>query len=67
MNSGKVKFFNADKGFGFIVVDGTNEEIFVHFSGIATDGYKTLNEGQEVSFDIVNGQRGKQASNVKPL
>lgn len=67
MDSGKVKFFNAEKGFGFIIVDGTNEEIFVHYSGIATEGYKTLNEGQAVSFDIVQGQRGKQADNVRPL
>lgn len=67
MNSGKVKFFNADKGFGFITVDGSNKEIFVHFSEIKTDGYKTLNEGQAVTFDIVEGQRGAQASNVRPL
>lgn len=67
MNSGKVKFFNAEKGFGFITVDGTNQEIFVHFSQIQTDGYKTLNEGQAVTFDIVEGQRGEQASNVRPL
>ncbi|CCV64627.1 Cold shock protein CspA [Alteracholeplasma palmae J233] len=67
MNSGKVKFFNAEKGFGFITVDGSNQEIFVHFSEIKIDGYKTLNEGQAVSFDIVEGQRGAQASNVRPL
>ena len=67
MESGKVKFFNAEKGFGFITVDGTNEEIFVHFSGIASDGYRSLNEGQAVSFDIVEGQRGKQADNVRGL
>lgn len=67
MNSGKVKFFNADKGFGFITVDGTDQEIFVHFTAIQTDGFKTLNEGQAVSFDIVQGQRGEQASNVRPL
>ena len=67
METGKVKFFNAEKGFGFIIVDGSNEEIFVHFSAIVSDGYKTLNEGQAVSFDIVEGQRGKQADNVRGL
>ena len=67
MNTGKVKFFNAEKGFGFIVVDGSQKEIFVHFSQIQTDGYKTLSEDQAVSFDIVAGQRGEQANNVRPL
>ncbi len=67
MNSGKVKFFNAEKGFGFIVVDGSEKEIFVHFSEIKTEGYKTLKEGQAVQFDIVKGDRGEQASNVRPL
>ncbi|QIK56394.1 cold-shock protein [Erysipelothrix sp. HDW6A] len=67
METGKVKFFNAEKGFGFIIVDGSNEEIFVHFSAIVADGYKSLNEGQAVSFDIVEGQRGKQADNVRGL
>ena len=67
MNSGKVKFFNAEKGFGFITVDGSDKEIFVHFSQIVADGYKTLNEGQAVSFDIVEGPRGEQPNNVQPL
>ena len=67
MESGKVKFFNAENGFGFIIVDGSNEEVFVHFSAIVSEGYKTLNEGQAVSFDIVEGQRGKQADNVRGL
>lgn len=67
METGKVKFFNSEKGFGFIIVDGSNEEVFVHFSAINIDGYKSLNEGQAVSFDIVEGQRGKQAENVSPL
>lgn len=67
MNTGKVKFFNATKGFGFIIVDGSEKEVFVHFSEIKADGFKTLNEGQAVQFDIVEGERGEQASNVRPL
>ncbi|CAM3604844.1 cold-shock protein [Erysipelothrix sp. HDW6B] len=67
MESGKVKFFNAEKGFGFIIVDGSNQEIFVHFSAIAEEGYKSLNDGQAVSFDMVEGQRGMQAENVRSL
>jgi CspA family cold shock protein len=60
---GKVKWFNAEKGFGFIE---SNEggDVFVHFSAIQTDGFKTLEEGQTVEFDIVNGHRGPQAANV---
>ena len=67
MESGKVKFFNAEKGFGFIIVDGSNQEIFVHFSAIVEEGYKSLNDGQAVSFDMVEGQRGMQAENVRSL
>ncbi|CAM3554365.1 cold-shock protein [Erysipelothrix sp. HDW6B] len=67
METGKVKFFNAEKGFGFITNDTDNQDVFVHFSAIESTGYKTLNEGQAVSFDIVEGQRGPQASNVRPL
>ncbi len=67
MESGKVKFFNAEKGFGFIVVDGSNKEVFVHYTAIDTDGYRELKDGQAVSFDIVEGQRGEQAANVRPL
>ncbi|WP_428908380.1 cold-shock protein [Niallia sp. Krafla_26] len=63
MNTGKVKWFNAEKGFGFIEsTEGT--DVFVHFSAIQTDGFKTLEEGQDVSFDIVEGNRGPQAANV---
>ncbi|AVP35579.1 cold shock domain-containing protein [Staphylococcus felis] len=63
MYSGTVKWFNAEKGFGFIErQDG--DDVFVHFSAIVGDGYKTLEEGQNVDFDIVQGDRGDQASNV---
>lgn len=67
MQTGKVKFFNAEKGFGFIIVDETKEEVFVHFSAILSDGYKSLEDGQSVSFEIVDGQRGKQAANVQAI
>lgn len=63
MQNGKVKWFNAEKGYGFIEVDGGND-VFVHYSAIEGDGFKTLEEGQDVSFDIVEGNRGPQASNV---
>ncbi|MFR7591261.1 MAG: cold-shock protein [Longibaculum sp.] len=66
MNTGKVKWFNSEKGFGFITVDG-GKDVFVHFSAISGSGYKTLEEGQNVSFDIVEGDRGPQASNVTVL
>lgn len=63
MSTGKVKFFNADKGFGFITgTDG--KDIFVHFSAIQIDGFKTLEEGQSVSYNVVDGDRGPQAANV---
>lgn len=64
MNTGTVKWFNSTKGFGFITNDATNEDIFVHFSGIATDGFKTLEEGQKVTFEIAPGNKGEQAVNV---
>ncbi|MFT8323482.1 MAG: cold-shock protein [Bacillus sp. (in: firmicutes)] len=63
MATGKVKWFNAEKGFGFIESSEGND-VFVHFSAIQTEGFKTLEEGQEVSFDIEEGQRGPQAANV---
>ena len=64
MNNGTVKWFNAQKGFGFITNDANGEDVFVHFSGIASDGYKSLEEGQKVSFDITERNRGPQAVNV---
>lgn len=63
MEQGTVKWFNAEKGFGFIEREDGND-VFVHFSGIAGEGYKTLEEGQKVDFDITEGQRGEQATNV---
>ena len=65
MNNGTVKWFNATKGYGFITNDATGEEVFVHFSGIVADGYKTLEDGQKVVFDTTEGNRGMQAVNVK--
>ena len=64
MNKGTVKWFNADKGYGFITNSETGEDVFVHFSGINAEGYKTLVEGQEVTFEITEGTRGPQAVNV---
>ena len=66
MNNGKVKWFNAEKGFGFIEAD-SGQDVFVHFSAIQSEGFKTLEEGQSVSFEIVEGARGPQASNVKAV
>ncbi|WEG12163.1 cold-shock protein [Pullulanibacillus sp. KACC 23026] len=63
MHTGTVKWFNAEKGFGFIEVEG-QDDVFVHFSAIQGDGFKTLEEGQTVTFDIEQGNRGPQASNV---
>ena len=64
MNKGPVKWFNAQKGYGFITNESTGEDVFVHFSGIAGEGYKSLEEGQNVTFDITEGNRGLQAVNV---
>ena len=64
MNKGTVKWFNGTKGFGFITDNNGGEDIFVHFSGIVSDGYKSLDEGREVTFEIEQGPRGLQAVNV---
>ena len=64
MNKGTVKWFTAQKGYGFITNESTGEDVFVHFSGIAGEGYKSLEEGQNVTFDITEGNRGLQAVNV---
>lgn len=63
---GTVKWFNAEKGFGFIEREA-GEDVFVHFSAIKSEGYKSLAEGQRVQFDVEQGQRGPQASNVRPM
>lgn len=66
MKKGTVKWFNEEKGFGFISIEGEND-VFVHFSAINSDGYKTLKEGQSVEFEITQGQKGDQAANVSIL
>lgn len=63
MNRGTVKWFNAKKGYGFIK-DSDNNDIFVHYSGIVADGFKSLTEGQAVAFDVIDTEKGKQAINV---
>ena len=66
MTTGTVKWFNSEKGFGFITVEGGND-VFAHFSAIQGEGFKTLEEGQQVSFEIVEGDRGPQAANIVNL
>lgn len=64
MATGTVKWFNESKGFGFITTEDGSKDVFVHFSAIASEGFRTLNEGQQVSFDVENGPKGPQAVNV---
>ena len=64
---GTVKWFNAEKGFGFIAPDGDGADVFVHYSAIETSGYKTLAENQRVEFEITNGPKGPQAESVRAL
>jgi CspA family cold shock protein len=66
MSNGTVKWFNDAKGFGFISPEDGSEDVFVHFSAIAATGFRSLKEGQSVSFEIVQGPKGKQAANVQP-
>jgi CspA family cold shock protein len=65
MATGTVKWFNDSKGFGFVTPDNGGDDLFAHFSAINMDGFKTLTEGQKVSFDVTQGQKGEQASNIQ--
>lgn len=67
MATGTVKWFNAEKGYGFIAVNGSSDDVFVHYSAIETSGFRSLDEGQKVEFDITQGPKGQQAEHVKPL
>ncbi|GIF40188.1 transcription antiterminator/RNA stability regulator CspE [Actinoplanes xinjiangensis] len=67
MVTGTVKWFNADKGFGFIAPDDGGADVFAHFSAISTSGYRSLDENQKVEFDVTQGQKGPQAENIRPL
>jgi CspA family cold shock protein len=67
MATGKVKWFNAEKGFGFIEQDGGGPDVFVHYSAIAASGFRELSEGQKVEFEVTQGQKGPQADNVRSL
>ncbi|HEX7835552.1 MAG TPA: cold-shock protein [Pseudolysinimonas sp.] len=67
MANGTVKWFNAEKGYGFITVDDGGQDVFVHYSAIDMNGYKVLEEGQQVQFEVGSGNKGPQAESVRPL
>ncbi|CAB4762477.1 cold-shock protein [Nocardioides ginkgobilobae] len=67
MAQGTVKWFNAEKGFGFIAQEDGGDDVFVHYSAIQTQGYKSLDENQKVEFDVTSGPKGPQAENVRPI
>jgi CspA family cold shock protein len=67
VNQGTVKWFNTSKGYGFIVPEGGGEDLFVHFSNITGDGYRTLEDGQKVEFELGEGRNGPEAVDVKPM
>jgi CspA family cold shock protein len=67
MAQGTVKWFNSEKGFGFIAPDGDGPDVFVHYSAISAEGYRSLDENQRVEFETTQGQKGPQAENVRPL
>jgi CspA family cold shock protein len=67
MATGTVKWFNAEKGFGFIAPDDGAGDVFAHYSAIASSGYRALEEDQKVQYDVVQGQKGPQAENIRPL
>jgi cold shock protein len=65
--TGTVKWFNSEKGFGFIAPDDGSDDVFAHYSAIASSGYRSLEEGQKVEFDVTQGNKGLQAENIRPL